>query len=66
MSRNLICLISFALTLAGVVTSTAESADPNLVGWWAFEEESGVLNDQSDYQNHGIPTGGLIYQLPGV
>lgn len=66
MSRNLICLISFAWVLTGVVTSTAESADPNLVGWWAFEEESGVLHDQSDYQNGGIPTGSVMYQRPGV
>jgi len=66
MSRNLICLISFAWVLTGVVTSTAECADPNLIGWWAFEEESGVLHDQSDYQNDGIPTGGVMYQQPGV
>ena len=66
MSRNLICLISFAWVLNGIVTSTAESADPNLIGWWAFEEESGVLHDQSDYQNGGIPTGGVMYQRPGV
>ncbi|MHC4175417.1 MAG: LamG-like jellyroll fold domain-containing protein, partial [Planctomycetota bacterium] len=66
MSRNLICLISFAWVLAGVVTSTAQSADPNLVGWWSFEEESGVLKDKSDYQNDGTPTGGVMYQQSGV
>jgi len=66
MSRNLICLISFAWVLAGVVTSTAQSADPNLVGWWTFEEESGVLKDQSDYQNDGIPTGAVMYQQSGM
>jgi hypothetical protein len=66
MSRNLICLISFAWVLAGILTSTAESADPNLVGWWAFEEVSGVLKDKSDYQNDGTPTGGVMYLQPGV
>ena len=66
MSRNLVCLISFAWVLAGLSTSTAESADPNLIGWWTFEEESGVLHDQSDYQNDGIPTGGVMYQQPGM
>ncbi len=66
MSRKLICLISFAWVLAGILTSTAQSADPNLVGWWAFEEVSGVLKDKSDYQNDGTPTGGVMYLQPGV
>jgi hypothetical protein len=66
MSRNLVCLISFAWVLAGVLTSAAESADPNLVGWWACEEETGELHDRSDYQNDGIPTGGVMYQQSGV
>ncbi len=66
MSRNFICLISFAWVLTGVLTSAAESADPNLVGWWAFEEMSGELHDRSDYQNDGIPTGGVMYQQSGM
>jgi hypothetical protein len=66
MSRNLICLISFAWVLAGILTNTAQSADPNLVGWWAFEEVSGVLKDKSDYQNDGTPMGGVMYLQPGV
>jgi len=62
----MVWLISFVWALTGVLTSLAEGADPNLVGWWAFEEDSGVLCDRSDYQNDGVPTGGVLYQQLGV
>ncbi len=66
MCNKRIRFIAFVLLLSGILTIAVRGADPNLVGWWAFEEESGVLHDQSDYQNDGIPTGGVIYQQPGI
>ncbi|MHC4301997.1 MAG: LamG-like jellyroll fold domain-containing protein, partial [Planctomycetota bacterium] len=66
MLRKMVWLMSFVWLLAGILTGVAKGADPNLVGWWAFEEESGVLHDRSDYQNDGVPTGGVMYQQFGV
>ena len=53
MSKKLIFLTSYVLLL-GLVTSVAEGADPNLVGWWKFDEGSGTTaNDSSGNENHG-------------
>ena len=51
------------LGLLGI--STVKAADPNLVGWWKFEEASGTLYDQSDYHNNGTSYNGVLYQQPG-
>jgi len=65
MRRKLIYSISFVLLFGLLETSTAKGADPNLVGWWKFEEASGTLYDQSDYHNDGTPFNGVLYQQPG-
>jgi hypothetical protein len=58
-------LVPFVLTLALALTSTARAADPDLVGWWKFEEESGTLYDQSDNHNDATSYDGVLYQQPG-
>jgi len=54
MSKKLIHLISFVLMLGLVLTSVAEAADPDLVGWWKLDETSGTTaNDATGNGNHG-------------
>jgi len=54
-----IFLISFVFIVSLVLTNTANAADPNLVGWWKFDEDSGnVAYDSTDYWNDGILYGG--------
>ncbi|MHC4683924.1 MAG: hypothetical protein ACYTEW_06375 [Planctomycetota bacterium] len=43
MSRKLIHSISFVLVLCLFQTSIANAADPNLIGWWKFDEGSGTI-----------------------
>jgi hypothetical protein len=42
MSKKLTHLISFVLVLFLFQTSIASAADPNLVGWWKFDDGSGT------------------------
>jgi len=54
MCKKLIYLTSFVLVLGLVLTSRADAADPNLVGWWRFDEGSGTIaSDSSGYGNDG-------------
>ncbi len=46
-----------SLILAFVVTNIA-AADPNLVGWWKFNEGSGIDVNDSAGSNHGV----LVYE----
>jgi len=48
MSQKLVC---FVFLLGLVLTSTASSADPNLVGWWRF---NGDVLDSSGNEHHGV------------
>ena len=58
MSKKLIYLISFVLMLGLGLTSAAEAADPDLVGWWMFDESSGdTAYDSSDNGNDGTLNG---------
>jgi len=63
MCKKSIYLVTFisALCLASIATA----ADPNLVGWWQFEEASGTLYDQSDNHNDGTAYDGVLYQQAG-
>jgi len=55
MSKKLIYLVSFVLVLGIVLTSAANAADPNLVGWWRFNEGSGTTaTDSSGNERHGV------------
>ena len=49
MSKKLIYLVSFVLLLGLALTSRANAADPNLVGWWKLNETSGntVVNSSA-------------------
>ena len=51
MYRKLIYLTCFVLVLGLVLTRAADAADPNLVGYWTFDEGSGTI--ASDYSGHG-------------
>ena len=58
MCRRSIYLSSFVLALGLFLTSTANAADPSLVGWWKFDEGSGgTAYDSSGYGNDGTLEG---------
>ena len=58
MSKKLIYLISFVLVLCLFQTSIANAADPNLIGWWKFDEGSGTIAyDSSGNGNDGTFNG---------
>ncbi|MHC4626472.1 MAG: hypothetical protein ACYTDV_05785, partial [Planctomycetota bacterium] len=65
MCKKLTCSTCFVLVLGLILTSAAGAADPDLVGWWKFEEESGILYDQSDNHNDATSFDGVLYQQPG-
>ena len=65
MSRILNYLIYFVFVPGLILTSTANAADPTLVGFWKFEEADGTLFDQSDNHNDGTPFNGVLYQQAG-
>ena len=65
MCRRLICWVSLAFALGLVFAGVSNAADPDLVGWWKFEESGGTLQDSSDRQNNGS-FNGTLYQQPGV
>jgi len=65
MSGRLIWLVSLAFALELVLDGASNAADPDLVGWWKFEESGGILEDSSDQQNDGS-FNGTLYQQPGV
>ncbi len=54
MSKKLIYLFSLVVVLCLILTSTANAADPNLVGWWRLNEGSGAAAIDSSGNNlHG-------------
>jgi hypothetical protein len=54
MSKKLIYLFSFIFGLGLILTSIADAADPNLVGWWKLDETSGLTAaDSSVFGNDG-------------
>jgi hypothetical protein len=58
MSKKLIFTVSFALLIGVALTSLARAADPDLVGWWRFDEGSGTTaSDSSGLGNHGTLRG---------
>ncbi len=62
MCRKLICLISFALVLCLVGTSTAQNIDPSLVGWWTFDDGSGtVAKDLTGKSVDAVLTGNVSW-----
>ena len=54
MCKKLICLISVVVLTGLVLTSTASAADPNLIGWWKLDEDTGTTTaDSSSHGNNG-------------
>jgi len=60
MCRNLLYLISCVFVLGLVIANITEAQDdPNLIGWWKLDEESGTIaGDSSGYGNDGTVVGG--------
>jgi hypothetical protein len=57
MYKKVIYSILFLLLPGLVLPSTVRAADPNLVGWWKFDEGSGTTaEDSSGFGNHGTIT----------
>jgi len=55
MSKKLIYSVCFVFALGLVLTSEANATDPNLVGWWRFNEGSGTTaTDSSGNERHGV------------
>ncbi len=55
MSEKLTRLAAFALLLSLVASSMGQSVDPNLVGWWRFNDGSGTTAlDSSGNERHGV------------
>jgi|GEM_PF-5661640 len=62
--QKTICVVSFGLLLELALTSIATAADPNLVGWWMFDEGSGsTVVDSSGYDRDGRINGATF--VPG-
>ncbi len=60
MCRNLLYLISCVFVVGLVIANITEAQDdPNLIGWWKLDEESGTIAaDSSGYGNDGTVVGG--------
>ncbi len=55
MCKSLIYVFLFVLVLGLVLSNRANAQDPNLVGWWKFDEMSGdIAFDSSGNELHGI------------
>lgn len=65
MGGNVASFVPFVIGLGLLLTSVGHTADPELVGWWKFEEASGTLYDSSDNQNNGTYNG-TLYLQPGM
>ncbi len=62
MFRGLIYLFSFVLVVSLVLSSPANAADPDLHGWWRFDEGSGTTaSDFSEYGNNGTLQNGPVW-----
>ena len=58
MCRKLFYLVSIVLALGVALTSVAKAADPDLVGWWRFDDGSGTTaTDFSGKGNDGTLQG---------
>jgi len=63
---GLIYLVSFVLVLGLVITSEVKAADPDLIGYWRFDEGSGTLTKDSSGNGHdGSIEGSPKWTSPG-
>jgi hypothetical protein len=54
MSKKLIYTVSFVFVIGSALTGIARAADPDLVGWWRFDEGAGTTaSDSSGMGNNG-------------
>ncbi len=55
MSKKLVYLTTIVLALGLAQTSLGDAADPNLIGWWRFDEGAGTTAaDSSGNDMHGV------------
>jgi len=64
MCKKLVYLTSFVLVL-GVVLPSVAAADPNLVGWWKFDEGSGTTASDSSSNGYDGTLEGDLEWVPG-
>jgi len=66
MYRKMNCLIYFILVLSLVLTNAANAQDPNLVGWWKFDEALGdIAVDSASGDNNGTVIGDTWWVVDG-
>jgi len=66
MSSKLVCMTTVVLALGLVHTSLGDATDPNLVGWWRFDEGSGtVAADSSGHELHGALVNDPLWREDG-
>ncbi len=64
MSKKILFLISFILVLSQAYTSYGQ--DPNLIGWWKFDDGGGdIVSDSSDNGYDGTLVGGPTWIANG-
>ncbi len=67
MSRKVAYLTTVVLAVGLVQTSLGDAVDPNLVGWWRFDEGSGsVAADSSGHERHGVLVSNPIWRPDGA
>ena len=58
MCRKLMFLMSFALVVSLIITSSVKAADPDLAAYWKFDDGSGTTAfDSSGNGNEGVFVG---------
>jgi len=66
MSGKVTHLVVIVLTLGFVQASLGQVVDPNLVGWWKFDEGAGtVAADSSGHDLHGTLLNGPVWRNDG-
>jgi len=62
MYKKLFYSACFVLVLSIAITNPTKAQDPNLVGWWTLDEDSGTIAyDSTDYWNDGTLSGGPLW-----
>ena len=57
-----VCSLLLAIVAPAVGDTPTLDTDPNLAGWWRFDETAGTsAADSSPYQRHGVLRGGLSF-----
>ncbi len=67
MCKKLIFLVSLVFVLGSSWMCTAQTADPDPVGWWKFDDGSGtVAADSSGHGMHGVLVSNPVWRQDGM